>query len=783
MIGKTISHFRILEKLGEGGMGVVYKARDSKLDRDVALKFLSSNVINSREEGERFEREARAISGLNHPHIATIYDFEEVEVPDASGTSQRFLAMEFLGGGTLKTKLAGYTAGGTGMPLDDIIRYAVEMAGALAHAHRHQIVHRDVKAENFMLTDEGTVKLTDFGLAKVRGSAQVTQAGSTVGTAAYMSPEQMRGEEVDHRTDIFSFGVVLYELTTGAMPFTGEFEAAVGYSILNEKPAPVRSLRKDIPEALESVIDRCLEKEKDKRYQQADEIVSDLKAVGSPAAAAAATAGSSPRTGSRKTALVWAAATAAVLIVAGGIYFGIDGPVKNTEERMGVAVLPFVNLSDSREDEYFSDGVTEDIIAALSKLGGLKVISRTSVMQYKGTKKTMRVIGEELGVPAALEGSVRRSGDHVKVVAQLIDVSTDEPLWTETYDKELTEAIAIQGDIARNIAVALKGQLTDDERGRVESSATSNYEAYNLYLLGRFHWNRRKGEDMLKAIGYFEEAIGLDSGYALAYSGVADSYSLLPWYGAWSPAAAAPPARRAARKALELDPALGEAHASMAAVQWWFDWDWKGAEASLREAIRLSPNYATAYQWLGHYLAERGRVKEGRTLIQRAIELDPLSPIINVNYGDLMYYDRDYDGAIAQYRRSLEIAPGFTLANEEMGLAFLKKGMYAEAIAELRVAGTPEITAAYHALGRTAEADSVIAVIRDDVRRSGRNPMDLVAAYTGIGDLDAAFRYLDQAVAERRPDVAEQIIVDPYYDPLRADPRINKVFSELGAGQ
>ncbi len=778
MIGKTISHYRILEKLGEGGMGVVYKARDSKLDREVALKFLSSNVIDSREEGERFEREARAISGLNHPHIATIYDFEDVEVPDVPGTRQRFLSMEFLGGGTLKTKLAGYAEQGTGMPVDEIIGYAIEMAGALAHAHRHQIVHRDVKTENFMLTAEGTVKLTDFGLAKVRGTAQITQAGSTVGTAAYMSPEQIRGEEVDHRTDIFSLGVVLYEMATGSMPFRGDFEAAVGYSILNETPAPVRSLRHDIPESLERIIDRCIEKVSGQRYQRAEEIVADLKAAGLPAAGGVAVG--APGTGKGKTALVRAGVVAAVLIVAGGIFFGLRGPGKATDARLGVAVLPFVNMSDSREDEYFSDGVTEDIIAALSKLGGLKVISRTSVMQYKGTKKTMRVIGEELGVPAALEGSVRRSGDHIKVVAQLIDVASDEPLWTETYDREVTQVIAIQGDIARNIAVALKGQLTPDEKGKFEARPTENYEAYNLYLLGRFHWNRRTGDDMMKAIEYFEEAIGLDPGYALAYSGVADSYSLLPWYGNWMPDSAAPLGRRAAVKALELDPGLGEAHTSMAAVQWWLDWDWTGAEKSLREAIRLSPNYATAYQWLGHFLAERGSVEEGITLLRKALDLDPLSPIINVNYGDMMYYMRDYDSAIAQYRHTLDIAPGFLLARQELGLAYLMKGMYAEALEELGVSDYPEITAAFRGLGRTTDADNVIASLRKRSESSRVNPMDMVAAYTGIGELDSAFRYLDRALAERRPDLVEQILVDPYFDPLRADPRINKFYSALG---
>ena len=510
MIGQTISHYRILEKLGEGGMGIVYKAHDITLDRDVALKFLPANLDAAPDEVARFEQEARAISALNHPNIAIIHDVGE-------WNGQRFLVLEYIAGGTLKSKLKRLKSEDKQFTVAEIFDYGIQMAEGLSHAHRHGIVHRDVKSENVMLTEEGTVKLTDFGLAKLRGNVQITKAGSTLGTAAYMSPEQIRGEDIDHRSDIFSLGIVLYELATTHLPFLGEFEAALSYSILNEQPASVTSVRPDAPKELELIIGRCLEKDRAKRYQNVDEIVTDLKK-----AQLELTGGTKAIVKRFRLPYAIAAALVLALIVAVWLFLPSSHPTGSNSKT--IAVLPFANMNGNPEEEFFSDGITDDILTQLAKIADLNVISRTSVMQYKGTKKTIREIGKELNAGVVLEGSVRRAGDQIRIIAQLIDAENDKHLWAETYDREYKQVLAIQSEIARNISTALHAQLSPKETAKLKAPLEANTAAYSLFLQGRYFANRRDAANTAKGITFYQRALAIDSTDARFWAALSDAY-------------------------------------------------------------------------------------------------------------------------------------------------------------------------------------------------------------------------------------------------------------------
>ncbi|HEY6952149.1 MAG TPA: protein kinase, partial [Bacteroidota bacterium] len=514
MIGDIISHYRIIEKLGEGGMGVVYKAQDLRLDRYVALKFLPTD-LHSADEIARLEQEAKAVSALNHPSIATIYDVDESD-------RNRFLVLEFISGGTLKSRIRQFGSAGRELSLKEIVDTGIQIAEGLAHAHRNGIVHRDIKTENMMLTSEGNVKITDFGLAKLRGGAQLTRTGTTVGTAPYMSPEQVRGEALDHRTDLFSFGIVLYELATGSYPFRGEHEAAVAYAIVNEDPISLRSVRPSLPEAFQRIIQRCLEKDIQKRYQSADEIVADLRSLQSGGSNGTI---ETPRHWANR----WILFGIAGIVLAGAIIF-LWPRSSSTVDRKSIAVLPFENLSEGRENEYFSDGVTEDIIAQLSKIGDLKVISRTSVMQYKNSAKSLKEIARELNVATVLEGSVRKAGNEIRIVAELIDARSDEHIWAETYDREMTQIFAIQSDVAGRIADALKAKLSPSEKARLVERGTDNLTAYNAYLRAEYHWNKITKQDLQTAISYYNDAIRSDPRYARAYAGLSIAYSLTAYF-------------------------------------------------------------------------------------------------------------------------------------------------------------------------------------------------------------------------------------------------------------
>ena len=500
MIGEKILHYEIKEKLGEGGMGVVYLAEDTKLKRQVAIKFLPQHIAVNSEERERFKLEAQAAAALNHPNISHIYAIEEVE-------DDTFIVMEYIDGNELKSIVGAHR--NVPLQIDEIIDQAIQIAEGLQAAHEKQIVHRDIKSANIMLTEKGRIKIMDFGLAKVRGVAQVTKQGTTLGTTTYMSPEQAQGNEVDHRTDIWSFGIVLYEMITGKLPFKGDYEQAVIYAIINDQQESISKLRPDTSPEIEHIVNKSLEKDPSKRYQSMEELINDLKVLrGDSASSVSATSStainvSRPRTKKHIISLIIAVTAIALLI-----WYLVSEPQSSVPEQKSIAVLPFKNLSEAKENEYFSDGVTEDIITQLSKISGLKVISRTSVMRYKASTKSMREIGTELDVTNILEGSVRRADNQVRIVATLIDAASDEQVWTDTYDKELTKIFEIQSDVAKQIAAALKTRLSPEEKARIEKKSTDNLDAYTYYLKGRQYYNLYRREANETAIELFKKGIG-----------------------------------------------------------------------------------------------------------------------------------------------------------------------------------------------------------------------------------------------------------------------------------
>ena len=746
-------------------MGIVYKAEDLKLHRIVALKFLPENFTALGEDIARFEREAEAISSLNHPNIATIHDIDEVE-------GRKFLTLEFISGGTLKSKVKQLHSEGKEIPIDQVVDYGIQMADGLAHAHQRGIIHRDIKTDNVMLSEGGLLKITDFGLAKLKGGVDLTRAGSTIGTAAYMSPEQLQNQEADQRSDLFSLGVVLYELTAMQVPFRGEHESALIYSIVNENPPPVRSRRSDAPEGFERIIARCLEKDPQKRYQRAEEVAADLRSI---------QRGNTPsvKPASHSSRLRRVIAAGLVVIAAVLLYFFIPLSHSISANSKTVAVLPFVNMSGDSQDEYFSDGMTEDILTQLAKISDLKVISRTTMMKFKGTTKSLKEIGNELNAGVVLEGSVRRILDQVRITAQLIDASTDEHLWAETYDKEFKQVFAIQSDVARKIAAALEAKLSPAEKERIERKPTTSTDAYNLYLRGRYYWNKRSEEDNRKSIGYFEEAIDKDPTYALAYAGLADAYITNGDWAFLPPKECYPKGKAAATRALQIDSSLGEAQTALAYISYVFDWDWSEAEKRFRLAIALNPNYPTAHQWYAEYLAVRGRLGDARAEITRARDLDPLSLIINGVSGNIYNWARKYDLAVEECKRTVEMDSNFYPAHLYLAWAYEHQGDYDRAFAEyekvelLSGSTAKQVDAmrkSYALSGMKGYYEERLKILQEKFAQRYIPPHRFAEVYAGVGEKDQAFQWLQKSYEERSYQVFF-VMAKPAWATLRSDPR------------
>jgi len=780
MIGQTITHYKILEKLGEGGMGVVYKAEDTKLKRIVALKFLPSSFSTDDEVKQRFIHEAQAASALNHTNICSIHTIEEFENPasaEAMAGKQQFIDMEFVEGKTLGVLLKEKE-----LSLKEVLDIALQIAEGLNAAHKKGIVHRDVKPDNIMVTDERIVKIMDFGLAKLKGSSKLTKSHSTLGTIAYMSPEQAQGEDVDQRSDIFSLGAVLYEMITGRRPFKGEHEAAMMYSLINESPEPLARYKTNAPSELQRIVDKALTKKREERYQHVDEMIADLRRMQHTFTESALPA-------SKISKVSWIVATVVVLLAIVGLYlFYPRSSLPTSAKSKSVAVLPFKNISDNKDDEYFSDGITDDIIAQLSKITDLRVISRTSVMQYKGVSKNIRDIGKELDVATVLEGSVRRSGNQIRIVAQLIDANNEGHLWADTYDKEMTQIFAIQSDVAQRIAAALEAKLSPAEKGRIEKKQTENTEAYQYYLKGRFYWNKRRVDDLKTSIEYFRQAIEKDPSYALAYAGLASACVLLPQHGIPQSEKWYTEARNAATKALEIDSTLAEAHAVLGEIAQDQYYDWAGAEKHFRLAIKLDPSYPTAHHWYSGTLEYLSRFDEALSEAKRAQKLDPLSLIINTNVGEVLYSMRQYDRAIMQHRSTLALDPNFPWAHLSLAQVYEVQGKFDEAIPEFEATkrlaeNTPVVLGylgrAYAIAGMKKDALKVLDELLRLERQGNAVSSGIAAVYHGLGTKEKTFEWLEKAYEGRESDLT-YIGTDPLWDDLRSDPRFAALLKKMG---
>jgi eukaryotic-like serine/threonine-protein kinase len=788
LVGHTVSHYRIIEKIGAGGMGEVYRAHDERLERDVALKVLHPGTLTDDSARKRFRKEALALSKLNHPNIATVHDFDTQEGVD-------FLIMEHVSGETLSEKVHGGS-----LAEREVVRLGLQLAEGLAAAHEQGIIHRDLKPSNTRLTIDGRLKILDFGLAKLVHSSAETETTLTgsmcegetlVGTLPYMAPEQFRGDAVDGRTDIWSAGVLLYKMATGRSAFPESDNAKLITSILTIAPVAPRVANQHVSSGLENIILKCLEKNPEDRYQSAKELAVDLRRLLSSSAPTDRIPERRLGVGMRIPLAAWTALALLLALVlglnVGGVRDQLFGAKAHAPIR-SLVVLPLANLSGDPEQEYFADGMTEALITDLSKIGSLKVISPASSMQYKEEKKALPKIARELGVDGIVQGSVMRAGNRVRISTQLISATTEQHLWAESYERDFKDILGLQGEVAQAIANEIRIHLTPQEQARLAIAQPVNTEAYQLYLKGRFFWSKATEEDYRASKKYFEHALEIDPNYALALSGLANYF----WAtDELSPQVAMPKAKDYALRALAIDDTLSDAQTTLADVKFNADWDWQGAEKQFKRAIELNPNDAEAHRAFSVFLSAMGRPQEALTEIQTAQRLNPLSLITSSDVGWAYYFARQYDRAIEQCQETLELDPNFVGAHDCLGSAYLGKGNYAKAIAEcqratagsgndfLRAAG---LGRAYALAGRTAKAQEVLQKLHSGWERRYVPPYFLATVHAALGETDQAFTWLEKAY-ELRDTNLTWLKVDDAVDPLRSDVRFRELMSRVGLPQ
>jgi TolB-like protein/predicted Ser/Thr protein kinase len=761
MIGRTLSRYRILGRLGAGGMGEVYLGEDLRLGRKVALKLLAPEMAASPERRARFEREAKAVAALNHPNIVTIYSIEEAE-------DRHFITMELVEGRTLRELIPRPG----GITLQTFLELSVPIADALHAAHQSGITHRDLKPSNIMVTTEGKVKILDFGLAKVNVEARssagddsatlaLTREGAVLGTVAYMSPEQLQAKPADPRSDIFSLGVVLYEMATSRRPFAGDTWADVVSSIIKDVPVPPSQLNPAFPPALDRIVGRCLEKDPEQRYQSALDVRVDLEGMRN-----------TQGTGGLDSATL----------------YQLGGAVRRPHPQPSIAVLPFTDMSPERDQQYFCDGIAEELINALTKVRGLRVASRTAAFALKGREQDLRRIRQALGVASLLEGSVRKAGNRLRVTVRLVDLDDGYDIWSERYDRDSGDIFAVQDEISLAIIEKLKVARAISDEGKLTKRYTENAEAYNLYLKGRFYWNRRYRGGMQKGMKHFQEAIDVDPSFALPYVGLADSYALLAFYNYLSPAQGFPKAKAAAGRALELDDTLAAAHTSLGLAATFFDWDWAEAERRFARALDLNPAYGTAHFWYGFHLLVTGRKPASLDALARAREAEPLSTMIQAVSSYVLYFNRQPEAGLEEALKTLEADPGFGLGYVFLGFNYVQKGHFEEAVSAWQEAirlleglSTAEAMLAYSQAraGQITAATELFDKLKAETSTRYVTPYYLAAACLALERTDEAFEWLDRCHAERNNFLAF-VNVDPLFDELRGDVRLAALTRKMG---
>jgi eukaryotic-like serine/threonine-protein kinase len=820
--GAHLGDYEALEPLGAGGMGEVWLARDRHLHRKVALKVLPIALNSDEARVARFQQEARLASSLNHPNVCTIHALGELS------DGRRFIAMEFIEGQTLRLQLARHK-----LTCREAINLAVQIASALTAAHAGGVVHRDIKPENVIVRPDGVVKVLDFGLAKLDplGAARPaestqtlveTQAGAVMGTVVYMSPEQARGQDVDARTDIWSLGVLLYEMVAGRVPFEGPSSTDILAAILDHEPDALARFEPHVPAELNRIVTKALRKDRAHRYQTMQDLLLDLEALAdelrarhpsSDPLAVPAGAGKHARPGGRSrerdsepsrsgTQSVWSRRTTAVVALlaiavgaigwlairdAGGLrhrWLGGERP----QRVQSLAVLPLENLSRDPEQDYFADAMTDELITAIGHIGALKVISRTSVMHYKGSKKTIPDIARELRVDAVLQGSVVRSGDRIRITAQLTDGVSDHNLWGQSYERPVQNVLALQDEVARAIAGEIRVRLPAQPSQAVSATRTVNPTAHEAYLKGRYHLAKWTPEGYQRAGQFFQQAIAEDPAYAEAYAGLADSHALLGYYGVIAPKDAFPRAKAAALKALELNDTLSEAHTSMALITDNFEWQWTLGEQEFKRALALNPSSAMAHLWYSYHLAWTGNYQQAIEEARRAEDLDPLSLVASTSTANIFFDAKQFDRAIEQCRKVLDLDPSFRWAHHSLGEAYIEKGMFAEGVKELALGIDPDrrnphfVAKLAYGLARSGDTQKA-RVMAAELERESRQryvpPSQIAIIYVGLGEKTQALTWLERAY-EVRDNWLTSITVDQAWRPLGSDPQFRELVRRVG---
>jgi serine/threonine protein kinase/Flp pilus assembly protein TadD len=789
MKDETVSHYRIVEKVGEGGMGVVYRAHDSRLNRDVALKFLPAELLNNANAKSLLIREARTASALNHPNICTIYD-----VGEDGGRS--YIVMEFVNGRSLTEQIPE-----NGLPADTAIRYGEQIADAMAHAHEHGVVHRDLKSPNVIITATGRVKVLDFGLAKhmtpgeinlkTQSISTLTSEGAIVGTMHYMAPELFRGEPADGRSDIWALGVILYEMVNGKRPFRGKTSYELSSMILNQDPP---RLGDNVPMGLRAVIEHCLAKGAQQRYQRASEVRAALEALRTNSAAIPASAIlpalPTPHEIPWKTIAVSALA---LILVAAGITWMVTAKQKKPPAKsalasiQSLAVLPLENISGDPKQDYFADGMSDAVITELSQVKNLRVISRSSVMQYKGKQISPEQIAKELNVDALIEGSVLRSDDHVRISAELVQPQTGQNLWANSYDRQMTDILSLQSDVARDIVNQIQIQLSPPEQERLDKQRAVIPAAYDAYLQGNSDASKRTAATLMRAVAEFRQAIALDPTYAPSHAGLAETLVIMANYSDLPLSKVLPEAEAAAQKALQLDPELGSAHVALGTIRA-SELQISSSLPEFQRAIELNPGDAQAHYWYALALAATGKSDESISEIKLAQELDPRSLIIDSNLAWCLYLAGRYDDAVAQAKKTIAIDPSFAVAHGYLGQAYLEKKQYDDAFGELKKAlelsGNEadyqgELANAYAVAGKKEEATQILEEMKKQAAQHYVSPYNLALIYTGLGDKAQALQQLELAYDQREIRLLN-LKMHPRFESLRSSPQFQAIIQKIG---